>query len=112
MELEAKLKEIEAKGEQDRLTEELKFQYELQLKYVDLDVSALATNPNDDAAKNRLAEITENNKREVEAGKLDLERQKLQASLYNSAADREVQREKMKNDLAIAKTNKNKYDKK
>ena len=30
---------------------------------------------------------------------------------YNAAADRQVKREQMKNDLRIAKANKNKYDK-
>ena len=31
---------------------------------------------------------------------------------YNKAADRQVKREEMANQLKIAKTNKNKYDKK
>ena len=31
--------------------------------------------------------------------------------MYNAAAEREVKREQMENQLRIAKTNKNKYDK-
>ena len=31
--------------------------------------------------------------------------------MYNKAADRQIKREQMENDLKIAKTNKNKYDK-
>ena len=38
--------------------------------------------------------------------------EKIAADNYNQAAERNVQREQMKNDLKIARTNKNKYDKK
>ena len=110
-ELQNKLAEIQAKGEEDRKTKELEYYYQMQLKYVDVDMSLLGTASQDNEAKNRLSMIAENNKREIEQGKLNLERQKLSLDAYSQAADREVQREKMANDLKIAKANKNKYDK-
>jgi hypothetical protein len=112
-ELQAKIAEIQAKGEEDRKTEMLKYQYELQLKYIDVDVSMLGQPDTSgaDAAKQRLAETAEANKTTLARQKLSLDQQKLQADLYSKAADRQVAREKMDNDLKIAKTNKNKYDK-
>ena len=96
-----KLQEISAKGEQDRQTLALKAQYDLQLEYAKGDIALLGdANPqNDDYAKTQLA-------------KLQLERQKLAMDAYNKAADRQIKREEMDNQLKIAKTNKNKYDKK
>lgn len=110
-EFEAKIKEIEAKGVQDRLTEQLKYQYELQLKYVDVDLSLLTPQDTSGAEANRLKQLSEENKRAIEQSKLALEREKLMADTYSKAADRQVKREEMANDLKIARTNKNRYDK-
>lgn len=109
-----KLQEIAAKGEQDRQTLALKAQYDLQLEYAKGDIALLGdTNPqNDDYAKTQLAKLQEESKRASESAKLQLERQKLAMDAYNKAADRQVKREEMANQLKIAKTNKNKYDKK
>ena len=109
-----KLQEISAKGDQDRQTLALKAQYDLQLEYAKGDIALLGdTNPqNDDYAKNQLSKLQEESKRASEAAKLQLERQKLAMDAYNKAADRQVKREEMANQLKIAKTNKNKYDKK
>lgn len=109
-----KLQEISAKGEQDRQTLALKAQYDLQLEYAKGDIALLGdTNPqNDDYAKNQLAKLQEESKRASEAAKIQLERQKIAMDAYNKAADRQVKREEMANQLKIAKTNKNKYDKK
>ena len=112
-EIQNKLREIEAKGDQDRQLEELKFQHEMALKYVDVDMSMLGSAGGDEAeqAKNRLAAAAEDNKTRTEQAKIDLERQKIQADLYNQAADRAVKMEDIKSKERIAKTNKNKYDK-
>lgn len=109
-----KLQEISAKGDQDRQTLALKAQYDLQLEYAKGDIALLGdTNPqNDDYAKTQLAKLQEESKRASEAAKLQLERQKIAMDAYNKAADRQVKREEMANQLKIAKTNKNKYDKK
>lgn len=110
-EIQAKLQEIAAKGEQDRLTEELKYSYEMQLKYVDVDMSLLASNSEDANARNRLAAFAEDNKRNIEQQRLQLEREKLMADTYSKAADRDVKRHQIDTQLKIAKTNKNRYDK-
>lgn len=109
-----KLQEIAAKGEQDRQTLALKAQYDLQLEYAKGDIALLGdTNPqNDDYAKTQLAKLQEESKKASEAAKIQLERQKLAMDAYNKAADRQVKREEMANQLKIAKTNKNRYDKK
>lgn len=110
-EIQAKLMEIQAKGEEDRKTEALKYQYEMQLKYIDVDMSMLAPTENH-AEENRLRELTETTKARIESDKLNLERQKLMYDTYNKAADRQVKREDMASKERIAKENKNRYDKK
>ena len=110
-ELQNKIAEIQAKGEEDRKTEELKYYYEMQLKYVDVDMSLMGTASQDDGAKTRLQQIVEANKNQIEQQKLQLTRQQMQADLYNKAADRQVKREDMASKEKIAKMNKNKYDK-
>ena len=110
-EIQNKLREIEAKGEQDRLTEQLKYQYELQLKYVDVDMSLLGQEGADDGSEKRLAALAEQNKTNIEQQKLQLAREQMYADSYSKAADRQVKREDIKTKLQIAKTNKNKYDK-
>lgn len=111
-EIENKLREIAAKGEEDRKTEELKYYYELQLKYAEVDMSVLTDTDTSVQDKNASQERIEEGRREIERMKLDIERQKMANDMYNAAADRNVQREQMENDLKIARTNKNKYDNK
>lgn len=110
-EIQAKLQEIQAQGEVDARLLELKYAYEMQLKYIDVDMSLLTATPDDNGVKQRLAEQAEANKTNLAQQKLDLERQKFQGDMYNAAAEREVKREQMENQLKIAKQNKNKYDK-
>ena len=110
-ELQNKIAEIQAKGEEDRKTEELKYYYEMQLKYVDVDMSLMGTESQDDGARTRLQQIAEANKNQIEQQKLQLTRQQIQADLYNKAADRQVKREDMSSKEKVAKINKNKYDK-
>lgn len=109
-ELQNKLAEIAAKGEEDRKTEALKYQYEMQLKYIDVDMSLLAPGE-DNTAKENLARISEENKIRMNQDKLNFDRMKLQSDIYNKAADRQVKREDMESKEKIAKMNKNKYDK-
>lgn len=106
-----KLREIEAKGIQDRLTQELKYQYEMQLKYIDVDLSMLATGDVSGVEKNRIQEMAETNRANLEQQRIQLEREKLMADSYSKAADREVKREQIRTQFQIAKTNKNRYDK-
>lgn len=112
-EIQNKLRQIEAQGQQDKELEELKFQHEMALKYIDVDMSMLGTAGGDEAeqAKNRLAAATEENRMNIEREKLNVTRQQMQADLYNKAADRTVKMEDIKSKERIAKINKNKYDK-
>ena len=112
-EIQNKLRQIEAQGQQNKELEELKFQHEMALKYIDVDMSMLGTAGGDEAeqAKNRLAAATEENRLNIEREKLNVTRQQMQADLYNKAADRAVKMEDIKSKERIAKTNKNKYDK-
>ena len=110
-EIQAKIQEIQAQGEVDARLMELKYAYEMQLKYIDVDMSMLTQTPDDSALKNRLAQEAEANKTNLAQQKLQLEREKFAGDMYNAAAEREVKREQMDNQLKIAKTNKNKYDK-
>ena len=112
-EIQNKLREIAAKGQQDKELEDLKFQHEMALKYIDVDMSMLGTQGNEaEQAKNRLAAISEDNKSRIEQQKIDLQRQQMQSEIYNRAADRAVKMEDIKSKERIAKTNKNKYDNK
>ena len=110
-EIQNKLREIEAKGEQDRLTEQLKYQYELQLKYIDVDMSLFGQEGVDNGSEKRLTALVEQNKANLEQQKLQLAREQMYADSYSKAADRQVKREDIRTKLQIAKTNKNKYDK-
>lgn len=113
-EIQNKLQEIAAKGEQDRLTQELKYKYEMQLKGMDVNLALATATPDtsdDLALKESLARMTEENKRNIETSKLNLERQKLVADTYSKAADRQVKMHEIDTNLKIAKTNKNRYDK-
>lgn len=109
--LENKLQEIAAKGEEDRKTEQLKYYYEIQKAYIDADAAILDDNGTDSTYKEAANERIEAGRRDIERMKIDLERQRLASDNYNAAADRNVEREKIKTQLQIAKTNKNKYDK-
>ena len=83
----------------------------MQLKYIDVDMSMLAADSDDAAVKNRLAGLAEENKRNLEQQRIQLEREKIVADSYSKAADREVKRHQIDTQLKIAKTNKNRYDK-
>lgn len=110
-EIQNKLQEIAAKGEQDRLTQELKYQYEMQLKGMELDAAISSTGGEDQTIKANLAQMSEDNKRAIEQSKLNVERQKILADTYSKAADRQIKIHEIDTNLKIAKTNKNKYDK-
>jgi hypothetical protein len=109
--IQAKLQEIAAKGEEDRKTAQLKYQYELQAKYIDVDMALLNDGSENAEASNRLSTMAEQNKLAIEQQKADLERARIQADAYSKAADRAVKLKDIEAKIKIAKTNKNKYDK-
>lgn len=105
------LQKIQVQGEEDRKTEELKAYLQMQQSYIDLDVSQFQNPFSREEAERNLKATAEANKNEIERQKIGLEQQRIQADLYNAAAERQVKREDMQNQLKIARTNKNKYDK-
>lgn len=110
-EMQAKLMEIQAKGEEDRKTLATKYQYEMGLQSMAMDAESLANGANQDETANQLKLLSEQNKTNIAKEKLDLDKAKLNSDLLNSALDRQLKREEMKNQLKIATVNKNKYDK-
>lgn len=100
------LQQIAAKGEQDRMTEEVKAYFEMQSKSIDLqeaslnkpaDISMLQ-NPNDQA------------KIQLDRERLNKERSDKQLDFINSSLDRTVKREDMASKERISKENKNSFD--
>lgn len=108
-ELQGELAKIQAQGEQDRLTKQAEYQYKLQMQYNDLGSAAL--NKPDNSNDNMLKSIIEENKNNIAREKMNIDKAKITADLYNKNADRELKREELDNQLKIAKTNKNRYDK-
>jgi hypothetical protein len=102
-----KLQEIQAKGEQDRLSIELQEYYELQKAGMDVANnigSASVTSSSDtgevERAKTNQAQIKANT--DIDKARLDF---------VNKALDRDLKRKEMESNEKIAKINKNKYDK-
>lgn len=109
--LQNEIVKIQAKGEEDRKTKAMELGYQVDMKGIDAQMAMMNQPVNNDAEKFRLQEQAENNRMLNEQNKLALDREKLNADVYSKAADRQVKREQMANDLKIAKTNKNRYDK-
>lgn len=112
--LQTELQKIQAKGEEDRKTLAVEYQYKQELANAEIDVNGLLNadaNNQLNARKQQLAESTAASKKQIDEDKLAMERQKMQVDMFNKAADRQVKREQMENQLKIAKQNKNKYDK-
>lgn len=110
-ELQAKLQQIAAEGEEDRKTQELKYYYEMQMKYIDIDLGLLNSSNTSDVDKNNLTRELEQSKQSIEQQKIQLERERMMYDNYNAAAERNVKREDIASKERIAKTNKNRYDK-
>lgn len=109
--IENKLKEIAAKGEEDRKTLELEKALEINSKYVDVNLALINSDKSSDAEVNAAKRDLESTKARLEADRNNIERFKVTADTFSKAADRKVKREQMANDYKIAKANKNKYDK-
>ena len=109
MELEDKkhqsiLEQIAAKGEQDRLTEEVKAYYNLQSRSMDI---AANLNSNKETTSPDPANMA---KVDIEREKLNNEITNKQLDFMNAALDRNVKREEMLSKEKIAKENKNRFD--
>lgn len=101
--IENRLKEIAAKGEEDRKTEEAKYLLEMQSKYIDYDLSILNNTSSSESEKNTANANIEAQRNNIEQQKIQLEREKMAMDFANKSLER-----KSKEKIAI--TNKNKYD--
>lgn len=113
MQQEFELQKIQAKGEEDRKTEELKGLIDKEIETIRADANMVSYDngislDTKEAAVRRLNE----ERAEVDKQKLNLERQKIMLDFANKERDRQVKEKDIDVKLQIAKTNKNRYDRK
>lgn len=113
MKQEFEITKIQAKGEEDRKTLELKGLIDKEIELIQAD-SNLLTYPNDTAEsiKQAGAQRLESMRGQINREKIELEREKMLADIFNKERDREVKEKDIDTKLEIARTNKNRYDKK
>lgn len=111
MKEEAKLREIAAKGEEDRKTKELEGYLDQQLELIKADANMISfDNGVNERLKQAGAERLESARSRVERDKIDLEKKKALIDTFNKERDREVKEKDIDTKLKIAKENKNRYD--
>ena len=113
MNQEFELAKIQAKGEEDRKTEELRGYIDQQIELIRADANMISY-PNDtttEAMKQQGAERLEESRNRVEREKNQIAKQAQIMDLYNKERDRQVKIEDIKAKVQIAKENKNRYDK-
>lgn len=113
MNQEFELAKIQAKGEEDRKTEELRGYIDQQIELIRADANMISY-PNDtttEAMKQQGAERLEESRNRVEREKNQIAKQAQIMDLYNKERDRQVKMEDIKTKVQIAKENKNRYDK-
>lgn len=112
MNQEFELAKIQAKGEEDRKTEELRGYIDQQIELIRADANMISY-PNDtttEAMKQQGAERLEESRNRVEREKNQITKQAQIMDLYNKERDRQVKMEDIKAKVQIAKENKNRYD--
>ena len=112
MNQEFELAKIQAKGEEDRKTEELRGYIDQQIELIRADANMISY-PNDtttEAMKQQGAERLEESRNRVEREKNQIAKQAQIMDLYNKERDRQVKIEDIKAKVQIAKENKNRYD--
>ena len=103
---------IAAKGEQERLNIELEGEIKKNIELIRADANMISYNANvSDAEQNagiaRLNEARAENERQ----RLELDRQKVQLDTALKLRDQQLKDKQLETQLAIARENKNKYDK-
>ena len=113
MNQEAELMKIQAKGEEDRKTLELKGYIDQQIELIRADANMISYNAEvTESVKQAGLERLEDARNQVEREKIQLERERIQAENANREADRRVKQQDIATKLQIAKENKNKHDSK
>ena len=107
------LEKIAAQGEEDRKTKELEGYIKEQIALIQADANMISyDNGVDEEAKQAGMERLEEKRSQVAREKNELDMKKAMIDLYNKEQDRKVKLEDIKSRVEIAKTNKNRYDKK
>ena len=113
MEQEFELQKIQVKGEEDRKTKELEGYIDQQIELIRADSNMISYNAEvSDEAKEESLDRLQDARNQLDREKLQLERQKIMLDTYNKQQDRAVKLKDIDTKYKIAKTNKNKYDKK
>ena len=113
MEQEIELQKIQDKGEEDRKTKELEGYIDQQIELIRADSNMISYNAEvSDEAKEEGLDRLQDARNQLDREKLQLERQKIMLDTYNKQQDRAVKLKDIDTKYKIAKTNKNKYDKK
>ena len=113
MEQEFELQKIQVKGEEDRKTKELEGYIDQQIELIRADSNMISYNAEvSDEAKEEGLDRLQDVRNQLDREKLQLERQKIMLDTYNKQQDRAVKLKDIDTKYKIAKTNKNKYDKK
>ena len=110
---EFELQKIAAKGEEDRKTAELEGYIKEQIALIQADANMISyDNGVSDENKQAGMERLEDKRNAVAREKNQLDREKSILDLYNKEQDRKVKMHDIDTKLAIAKENKNRYDRK
>lgn len=113
MEQEFELQKIQVKGEEDRKTKELEGYIDQQIELIRADSNMISYNAEvSDEAKEEGLDRLQDARNQLDREKLQLERQKIMLDTYNKQQDRAVKLKDIDTKYKIAKTNKNRYDKK
>lgn len=108
---EFEIQKIQAKGEEDRKTKELEGLLDQQIELIRADANMISYNAEvDESAKDAALARKESMANSINQQKLQLERQKTFADMFNRSEDRKVKREDIKAKIDIARMNKNRYD--
>lgn len=107
------LEKIHAKGEEDRLTKQIEAEADIQIELLKADANMISFDNGIDArVKEAGVERLNEARAQLDRDKLNLEREKAQMDAFNKYQDRQVKLKDIDTKLQIARTNKNRYDKK
>ncbi len=113
MKQEFEIQKIQVKGEEDRKTKELEGYIDQQIELIRADANMISYNADiSDEAKSAGLDRLEEARTNIDREKLQLERKKLAIDTFNKERDRQVKMHDIDTKMKIAKTNKNRYDKK
>lgn len=113
MEQEYEMQKIQMKGEIDMQITELEGQIKKEIELIKADANMISFNAEvGDKAQQAGIDRLNAQRTQVEREKVDIQRRQQMIDAYNAEQDRQVKREDIASKERIAKTNKNRYDKK